>query len=144
MSNAVSSFLAQAPAPLPPLHARSPQSTYMSAGSVGEDSVYTTAGKPLPRDIQNCAEWLLNEPLSTTYASERGCLCVRPHFTSPCEHGEVKCASLQLGTPVLMRKCCLIDQDRAISPPCPPRAGILDLQLQRGIALVDILQQLQP
>jgi hypothetical protein len=42
----------------------------MSAGVIGEESVYATAGKPLPQDIQDCAQWLLNEPLSVAYQSE--------------------------------------------------------------------------
>ncbi|GAB4817521.1 hypothetical protein N2152v2_004567 [Parachlorella kessleri] len=66
------------------------QSTYMSSGTIDQDSVYATAGKPLPRDIEDCARWLLNEPLSVAFQR------------------------------------------------------ILELQLHRGVALVDILQQLHP
>ena len=46
------------------------QSTYMSAGTIDQDSVYATAGKPLPRDIEDCACWLLNEPLSVAFQRE--------------------------------------------------------------------------
>ncbi|EFN56281.1 hypothetical protein CHLNCDRAFT_145161 [Chlorella variabilis] len=66
------------------------QSTVMSAGEVTGDSAYATAGKPLPQDIERCAQWLLNEPLGEAF-----------------QH-------------------------------------MLDLQLQKGVALVDILQQLHP
>ena len=66
------------------------QSTCMSAGQISEDTVYTTAGKPLPSEIEACAQWLLNEPLSTAFKK------------------------------------------------------LNDLQMSKGIALVDILQQLHP
>ena len=66
------------------------QSTYMSAGEVSAAGVYACAGKPLPADIEECAGWLLNEPLSAAF--ER----------------------------------------------------IAGLQLAKGLALVDILQQLHP
>ena len=47
------------------------QSTCMSsAGEISEDSVYTTAGKPLPSDIEACAKWLLNEPLPVAFQSK--------------------------------------------------------------------------
>lgn len=53
-------------------------------------SAYATAGKPLPQDIERCAHWLLNEPLSEAFRL------------------------------------------------------MLNLQLDKGVALVDILQQLHP
>ena len=46
------------------------QSTCMSAGEVTEDAVYATAGKPLPKEIEKCAEWLLNDPLPVAFKSE--------------------------------------------------------------------------
>ncbi|KAI7846416.1 hypothetical protein COHA_000126 [Chlorella ohadii] len=66
------------------------QSTCMSSGEVTEEAAYATAGKPMPADIESCAQWLLNEPL------------------------------------------------------CEAFRRLLDLQLQRGVALVDVLQQLHP
>jgi replication factor C subunit 3/5 len=45
------------------------QSVAMSAvdGKVTEDSVYITAGKPLPVDIENCARLLLNDPIESVF-----------------------------------------------------------------------------
>ncbi|KAL4444574.1 hypothetical protein ABPG77_002391 [Micractinium sp. CCAP 211/92] len=43
------------------------QSTHMSAGEITEETAYATAGKPLPSDIENCAEWLLNSPLAEAF-----------------------------------------------------------------------------
>lgn len=45
------------------------QSTCMSSGKVTEESVYGTAGKPHPADIEACAEWLLNEQLPVAFQS---------------------------------------------------------------------------
>ena len=53
-------------------------------------AAYATAGKPLPQDIEDCAQWLLNKPLREAFQRMQ------------------------------------------------------DLQLQKGVALVDILQQLHP
>lgn len=66
------------------------QSVAMSAGEVSQATVYTTAGKPLPMDIENCARWLLNEPLEVVFQR------------------------------------------------------MYEMQLLRGVALVDVLQQLHP
>ena len=66
------------------------QSTFMSAAEVSEDAVYSCAGKPLPREIEECAGWLLNEPLADAFGR------------------------------------------------------ISELQLSKGLALVDVLQQLHP
>ncbi|PSC68038.1 Replication factor C subunit 5 [Micractinium conductrix] len=43
------------------------QSTHMSAGELSEESAYATAGKPLPADIDQAMQWLLNEPLSEAF-----------------------------------------------------------------------------
>jgi hypothetical protein len=48
------------------------QSTFMSSGHVSREAVYSCAGKPLPRDIEDCAQWLLNEPLASAYKREWG------------------------------------------------------------------------
>ena len=66
------------------------QSTFMSAAEITEDAAYACAGKPLPREIEDCAGWLLNEPLAAAFAR------------------------------------------------------INELQLNKGLALVDVLQQLHP
>lgn len=46
------------------------QSTCMSSGRVSEDTAYACAGKPLPSDIEACAQALLNEPLQAAFKSE--------------------------------------------------------------------------
>ena len=72
------------------------QSTVMSLGAgsdgaaITEGAAYACAGKPLPEDIESCAQWLLNEPLAEAFSRIAG------------------------------------------------------LQLHKGVALVDILQQLHP
>ena len=44
------------------------QSTVMSGGGeVGEGAVYACAGKPLPAEIEEVANWLLNEPLKEAF-----------------------------------------------------------------------------
>lgn len=46
------------------------QSTCMSAGEVSPEGAYATAGKPLPAQIEECANWLLNDPLKVAFQSE--------------------------------------------------------------------------
>lgn len=54
------------------------QSTRMAAGKATEEAVYACAGKPLPADIEACAQWLLNEPLQSAFQStSRGCCIVQ-------------------------------------------------------------------
>lgn len=65
-------------------------SSTLSFALLAPRSAYATAGKPLPADIEHCAQWLLNEPLREAFGR------------------------------------------------------LLDLQLGKGIALTDILQQLHP
>ena len=46
------------------------QSTWMSSELISEETVHATAGKPLPRDIEECILWLLNDPLQVAFKSE--------------------------------------------------------------------------
>ncbi|GJP48211.1 hypothetical protein CLOM_g7481 [Closterium sp. NIES-68] len=42
------------------------QSTHMAcAGTITEEAVYSSTGNPMPKDIQQMAHWLLNEPFCT-------------------------------------------------------------------------------
>ncbi|XP_033222282.1 replication factor C subunit 5 [Belonocnema kinseyi] len=43
------------------------QSTWLAFGSVTEDNVYTCVGHPLPVDIRNILNWLLNETYQLAY-----------------------------------------------------------------------------
>lgn len=43
------------------------QSVCMSSGEVTQETSYGCAGKPLPADIESCANWLLNEPLPEAF-----------------------------------------------------------------------------
>ena len=45
------------------------QSTWLAFGSVTEDNVYTCVGHPLPVDIRNIMNWLLNETYQLAYCS---------------------------------------------------------------------------
>lgn len=45
------------------------QSTWFAYGVVNEENVYSCVGHPLPRDINNIVNWLLNEPYDTCYKS---------------------------------------------------------------------------
>lgn len=53
------------------------QSTAMAYDEVTENAVYLCTGQPLPSDIAQIVEWMLNEDFSTAYKSE----CVRPQCT---------------------------------------------------------------
>ncbi|XP_066594914.1 replication factor C subunit 5 [Prorops nasuta] len=44
------------------------QSTWLAFGYVTEENVYTCVGHPLPVDITNIANWLLNEPYQSCYS----------------------------------------------------------------------------
>ena len=79
-------------APLP-----SPQSCHMANDEVGESAVYLTTGNPLPCDISDIMEWLLNKPLVEAVQSEtqpharacadtrmHRCLLAAAHVATPC------------------------------------------------------------
>lgn len=43
------------------------QSTHMACQQITEEAVYLCTGNPLPKDIEQIAHWLLNEPFSTSF-----------------------------------------------------------------------------
>nr|XP_050853740.1 replication factor C subunit 5 isoform X2 [Vespula vulgaris] len=45
------------------------QSTWLAFGSVTEETVYSCVGHPLPVDIKNIANWLLNESYELSYCN---------------------------------------------------------------------------
>lgn len=45
------------------------QSTWLAYGSVTEENVYSCVGHPLPIDIKNIVNWLLNESYELAYSS---------------------------------------------------------------------------
>lgn len=56
------------------------QSTSMAHDEVTEETVYLCTGQPLPSDIAQIVEWMLNVDFSTAYTSECvhvcKCMCV--------------------------------------------------------------------
>lgn len=46
------------------------QSTWLAFGLVNENNVYTCVGHPLPIDIRNIANWLLNDSYQVAYSSK--------------------------------------------------------------------------
>ena len=55
------------------------QSTSMAHDEVNEGTVYLCTGQPLPSDIAQIVDWMLNQDFSTAYSSKCGCniICVR-------------------------------------------------------------------
>ena len=45
------------------------QSTWLAYGSITEENVYSCVGHPLPVDIRNIVNWLLNEGYEFAYGS---------------------------------------------------------------------------
>ena len=45
------------------------QSTWLAYGNVNEENVYSCVGHPLPVDIKNIINWLLNETYEFAYSS---------------------------------------------------------------------------
>lgn len=45
------------------------QSTWLAFGEVTEENVYSCVGHPLPIDIRNIVNWLLNESYELCYCS---------------------------------------------------------------------------
>ncbi|XBI94441.1 hypothetical protein VPH35_031074 [Triticum aestivum] len=43
------------------------QSTHMASPQITEEAVYLCTGNPMPKDIEQIASWLLNEPFSTSF-----------------------------------------------------------------------------
>jgi len=43
------------------------QSTHMASQQITEEAVYLCTGNPMPKDIEEIAFWLLNEPFSTSF-----------------------------------------------------------------------------
>lgn len=45
------------------------QSTWLAFGAVTEENVYSCVGHPLPIDLKNIVNWLLNESYELCYCS---------------------------------------------------------------------------
>jgi len=43
------------------------QATAMSAEEVSQEAVYQCTGNPLPRDIEECYRWLMNETIAEAF-----------------------------------------------------------------------------
>lgn len=41
----------------------------MASDDVSEEAVYTCTGNPLPRDIQQIVEWIMNQSFAEAFAS---------------------------------------------------------------------------
>ena len=52
-----------------PSATRLTQSVVMSGSAITEGGVYACAGRPLPADIEEAAQWLLNDPLDVVTSS---------------------------------------------------------------------------
>ncbi len=46
------------------------QSTYMASGEIDEAAVYQCTGNPLPQDVEQIVNWLMNESFVDCYHSE--------------------------------------------------------------------------
>lgn len=91
------------------------QSTWFAYGMVNEENVYSCVGHPLPSDIRNIVNWLLNEPYDTCYKS------------------------------ILFEKSNLqldLFEDCVFSLICTLYAEVQELKLNKGLALQDILTEI--
>ena len=41
----------------------------MSAAEVSQEAVYQCTGNPLPRDIEECYKWLMNDTIAEAFSS---------------------------------------------------------------------------
>ena len=53
------------------------QATAMSAAEVSQETVYQCTGNPLPKDIEDCYRWLMNETIAEAFTSAGSSLPVR-------------------------------------------------------------------
>lgn len=59
------------------------QSTYMASGEIDEAAVYQCTGNPLPQDLEQIVNWLMNEDFATCYNSEDNPLPSLPNTPCP-------------------------------------------------------------
>ncbi len=45
------------------------QATSMASDEISEEAVYTCTGNPLPRDVQQIVEWIMNQNFAEAFAS---------------------------------------------------------------------------
>ncbi|XP_025798981.1 replication factor C subunit 3 isoform X1 [Panicum hallii] len=88
------------------------QSTHMASQQITEEAVYLCTGNPMPKDIEEIAFWLLNEPFSTSFQCN---LCYLYQY-DPSNNS-------------LSNVCFLICLD------------ISDMKMRKGLALVDIIRE---
>lgn len=124
------------------------QSAHMAFDEVDADAVYLCTGHPLPRDIEAVVTWLLNEEFNDAFDRERG---GAGNEASRRRRGPRRGRA---GAPPSPLGLGLSSPCRAVHPsstraPRPCRcalvpAGILQLQVDKGIAVADIVRELHP
>jgi hypothetical protein len=102
------------------------QATSMSADEMTEDAVYSCTGNPLPKDIEQVAHWLLNEKF--TDAFESASLIMTSDDVLQVKQKDVAaCRTARRPLLILCRPAC---------------AEVSGMSITKGLALVDIIQQL--
>ncbi|XP_047078189.1 replication factor C subunit 3 isoform X1 [Lolium rigidum] len=89
------------------------QSTHMASQQITEEAVYLCTGNPMPKDIEQIAFWLLNEPFSSSYKCNHTITIIHELLS--------KCVSNAI--------CLLIFSD------------ISDMKMRKGLALIDIIRE---
>lgn len=91
------------------------QSTHMASQQITEEAVYLCTGNPMPKDIEQIAFWLLNEPFSTSFK------CTLSYHLSIWSSWWFRIHCLNVSF--------LICSD------------ISDMKMRKGLALVDIIRE---
>lgn len=139
------------------------QSCHMAFDNVSEEAVYACTGNPMPRDIEQVVNWLFNEPLTDTFNSEhrtrsiasawasrsswRSCsrCCVWPNMVQAWACGtrgsrEHARTATWHGTGLP----CIAVVGRVKCGAACMHAEVIQLQLDKGIALIDIVREIHP
>jgi DNA polymerase III delta prime subunit len=110
------------------------QSCHMAFDEVDGDAVYLCTGNPMPRDIEAVVNWLLNEEFNEAFEREWRLSRWR--------------AGGGGGSSLLYQKSCRRLAGGSSHTPrpvaTPPPAGILQLQVEKGVALVDVVREIHP
>ena len=74
------------------------QATAMSAAEVSQEAVYQCTGNPLPRDIEECYRWLMNETIAEAFSSA----------TLPLRSADCNACTAQVTSSAAHVCCCML------------------------------------
>lgn len=126
------------------------QSAQMASPHLTEEAVYLCTGNPMPKDIEQIAYWLLNESFSTSHQCIHNLSLLEVHFSLMhmlgCMLRTHYYYSLfgQLGRVNYHKKYITALASYRLFTLTNCATDITQMKTRKGLALVDVVRELQP